>query len=360
MLLTIITFLIILLVLVLSHEFGHFLFAKLAKVKVEEFAFGFPPRLLSIRRGETKYSFNLLPLGGYVKIFGEEGDEANEPRSFSGQKFATKVLIIAAGVLFNFLLAYILFTSGFIIGTPIPLSDDDASHSASIQITEVQSGSPAELAGLEPGDRIMSLVGQDNEGISVFRVSDVQNFIRENKGQEISMNYARRGEVYEIKVTPRVEVKEGEGALGIAMIRTGIQKLGFLGSLKEGFITTVDITRATTFALFGFFKELFTGRSSFDGVSGPIGIVNLVGDFSRFGVIFLIQLTALLSINLALINIIPFPGLDGGRIFFLLLEKIKGSPFHWKITRTVHAAGFAALIAMMILVTYHDILRLSS
>src|SRR3989344_4673071 len=122
MLLTIITFLAILIVLVLSHEFGHFIFAKLAKVRVEEFAFGFPPRIFSVKKGETKYSFNLVPLGGYVKIYGEEGEEAQDPRSFSGQKFLTKVLIIAAGVLFNFFLAYILFTSGLMIGTPIPLS----------------------------------------------------------------------------------------------------------------------------------------------------------------------------------------------------------------------------------------------
>jgi len=360
MLLTILTFLIILLILVLAHEFGHFLFAKLAKVKVEEFAFGFPPRLFSVQKGETKYSFNLFPLGGYVKIFGEEGNEALEPRSFSGQRFLTKVLIIAAGVLFNFLLAYILFTSGFIIGTPIPLSDSDANPSASIQITEVQLGSPAKEAGLEPGDRIMSLLGADQEGISAFRVSEVQKFIKDHRGQEISINYARHGEVHEVRAMPRVEVKEGEGALGIAMIRTGVKKLGFFASLKKGFTATVEMTRATTIALFGFFKEIFSGRSSFEGVSGPIGIVNLVGDFSRFGFIFLIQLTALLSINLALINIIPFPGLDGGRIFFLLLEKIKGSPFHWKITRTVHAAGFVALIVMMILVTYHDILKINS
>jgi len=214
-----------------------------------------------------------------------------------------------------------------------------------------RSGCPA---GLLPAEEL------DQEGIAAFRVSDVQKFIYDHKGREISINYARLGQVYEVKATPRIEVREGEGALGIAMIRTGIQKLGFFESLKEGFTTTVDLTRATAVALFGFFKEVFSGRSSFEGVSGPIGIVNLVGDFSRFGLIFLIQLTALLSINLALINIIPFPGLDGGRIFFLLIEKIKGSPFHWKITRTVHAAGFVALLIMMILVTYHDIVKISS
>src|SRR3990167_1916715 len=120
MILTILTFLIILLVLVLAHEFGHFLFAKLSKVKVEEFAFGFPPRLFSFQKGETRYSFNIVPLGGYVKIQGEEGENASDPQSFSAQKFWTKMVIIAAGVGFNFILAYLLFTSGFIMGTPVP------------------------------------------------------------------------------------------------------------------------------------------------------------------------------------------------------------------------------------------------
>ena len=353
--LTLIIFFAILLVLVLSHEFGHFLFAKLAGVKVEEFAFGFPPRIGSFWKGETRYSFNLVPLGGFVKIFGEEGEEASDPRSFSARPFGTKFAIIAAGVFFNFLLAYFLLSAGFMLGTPTALDDADPNPSAEIKITEIQRGSPAGLAGLLPGDTLVSL-----NALEAKKISEVQAFINGHKGQTLKISVKRGGEVLAYEAQIRSEVKPGEGALGIAMARFGVEKLSFFPALAKGLKTAADLTALTARALARFFGELFTGRSSFETVSGPVGIVGIVGDFSRFGFLFLIQLTALLSVNLALINIIPFPGLDGGRAFFLILEKLKGSPFHWKFTRAVHAAGFIFLLLLMILVTYHDILKLNS
>jgi len=348
MFLTILTFLVILLVLVLAHEFGHFIFAKFYGVKVEEFAFGFPPRIASFQKGETKYSLNLLPLGGFVKIKGEEGEEDFDPRSFSSQRFLTKILIVAAGVVFNLLLAYFLFAGGFILGTPVPLEDNDQNPTAEIRISEVQKDSPAQEAGLLPGDEILSF----------SKIADVQNFIQAHRGEKVTVRIGRGKEILEREILLRKEVRPGEGALGIAMVRIGVERLGIFQALGKGFYTTASLTRLTAQALFGFFGEIFTGRASFEGVSGPVG--NLVGDFSRFGLNFLIQLTALLSINLALINLIPFPGLDGGRILLLALEKMKGSPFHWKFTRLVHAAGFVLLLLLMILVTYHDILKLNS
>src|SRR3989338_288136 len=350
MFLTILTFLVILLVFVLAHEFGHFIFAKFYGVKVEEFAFGFPPRIASFQKGETKYSLNLLPLGGFVKIKGEEGEEDFDPRSFSSQRFLTKILIVAAGVVFNLLLAYFLFTGGFILGTPVPLEDNDQNPTAEIRISEVQKDSPAQEAGLLPGDEILSF----------SKIADVQNFIQAHRGEKVTVRIGRGKEILEREILLRKEVRPGEGALGIAMVRIGVERLGIFQALGKGFYTNASLTRLTAQALFGFFGEIFTGRASFEGVSGPVGIVNLVGDFSRFGLNFLIQLTALLSINLALINLIPFPGLDGGRILLLALEKMKGSPFHWKFTRLVHAAGFVLLLLLMILVTYHDILKLNS
>src|SRR3989338_7782607 len=350
--LTLIIFFAILLVLVLSHEFGHFLFAKLAGVKVEEFAFGFPPRIGSFWKGETRYSFNLVPLGGFVKIFGEEGEEASDPRSFSARPFGTKFAIIAAGGFFNFLLAYFLLSAGFMLGTPTALDDADPNQPGEIKITEIQRGSPAALAGLLPGDTLVSL-----NALEAKKISEVQAFINGHKGQTLKISVKRGGEVLAYEAQIRSEVKPGEGALGIAMARFGVEKLSFFPALAKGLKTAADLTALTARALARFFWELFTGRSSFETVSGPVGIV---GDFSRFGFLFLIQLTALLSVNLALINIIPFPGLDGGRAFFLILEKLKGSPFHWKFTRAVHAAGFIFLLLLMILVTYHDILKLNS
>lgn len=346
-------------VLVVAHEFGHFLLAKLSRVKVEEFAFGFPPRLFSFQKGETRYSFNLVPIGGFVKIEGEEGDKAEDPRSFTAQAFWRKILIIIAGVLFNLILAYFLISAGFILGTPVPLGDMDQNPTAEVRLVEIQKGSPAEIAGLQTGDTLIQMAN-GNTTLEAKNIQEIQNFIQQNKGKAIQIKLKRGGEIVAIEATVRAQVKTGEGALGIVMSRIGIQRLGVFESLGKGFSTTANLTYLTGRALLGFFTEIFRGQSSFESVSGPVGIVGLVGDFSRFGFIFLIQLTALLSINLALINLIPFPGLDGGRILFLAIEKIKGRPFHWKVSQAVNAAGLALLIGLMILVTYHDILKLKS
>ncbi|MBI4059638.1 RIP metalloprotease RseP [Candidatus Giovannonibacteria bacterium] len=359
MLVTIAIFLIILLVLVLAHEFGHFLTAKLAGVKVDEFAFGFPPRIASFRKGETRYSFNLLPVGGFVKIRGEEGDGAEDPGSFASQNFFTKVFIIAAGVIFNLILAYFLISGGFMLGTPIPLGDEDVNQEAQIRITEVQRNSPAEAAGLETGDRILEL-SFDAERLAVAKIAGIQQFISRHKGQQLAVTLERRGKVIRVEARPRLETEPGEGALGIAMMRFGVEKSSFVQALGKGFSSTREMTFLTARGLWEFFADIFSRRASFESVSGPVGIISIVGDFSRFGLVFLIQLTALLSINLALINLIPFPGLDGGRIFFVIMEKVKGSPFNWKVSRAIHAAGFLLLILLMIIVTYHDILKLNS
>ncbi|MBI2024075.1 site-2 protease family protein [Candidatus Giovannonibacteria bacterium] len=355
----IVTFIAILLVLVLVHEFGHFLLAKLSRVRVEEFAFGFPPRLFSVKRGETRYSFNLLPLGGYVKIQGEEGEDAYDPRSFSSQSLLKKVAIIAAGVFFNFVLAYFLFSAGFMIGTPVPLDDNSENPNAEVIITEIRDGSPADAAGIIPGDKIISFSSGD-ENILVSKTSEVRNFIDSHKGKEILVKVERSGGELTLNANLPEVSKDGEGVLGIAMIRAGIEKSGLFKALKDGYFATTNLSYLTGNAILGFFGEIFTGRGSFDKVSGPVGIASIVGDSISSGFSSLLWLTGILSISLGIMNIIPFPGLDGGRIFFLLLEKIKGSPFDWKVMRLVHAAGFVLLILLMIFVTYHDILKLTS
>lgn len=358
MLLTIVIFLIILLVLVLTHELGHFVFAKFNGVRVEEFAFGFPPRLFTFKKGETKYSFNLLPLGGFVKIQGEEGEDWEDPRSFSAKSFWSKILIVLAGVLFNLMLAYFLISSGFILGTPVALDEGDPNPSAQVRITDVQKNSPAEQTGLLAGDILVS-ISSDQETLEVKQITAVQEFISKNKGKALKIVLGRGRETIAREVLIRSEVPEGEGALGIAMVRLGAQKLSLWRAISQGFNTTAELTLLTAKALGLFFFQIFTGRASVQAISGPVGIVNLVGDFSRFGFLFLIQFTALLSINLALINLIPFPGLDGGRAFLLLLEKIRGAPLHWKLTRLIHSAGFVLLLLLMLVVTYYDIVKLN-
>ncbi|MEK9166217.1 MAG: M50 family metallopeptidase, partial [Patescibacteria group bacterium] len=312
MLTTLLIFLVILMALVLSHEFGHFLIARLGGIAVEEFGFGFPPRLFSVTKGETRYSFNLIPLGGFVKIKGEEGEEANDPESFSAKPFWLKIAVLLAGVAFNILLAYFLISGGYILGMPGPLDDEIEHINASVKITAIQQGSPAEAADIKPGDTLVALRSGSEEA-KVKKIREAQEFIEAHKGKDISVIIERAGAEITLLAKVRSEVKKGEGALGIQMSRVGIEKLGFFSALKKGATTTYELTILTARALGGFFREIFAGRASFEEVSGPVGIVTIVGDFSRFGVIFLIQLTAFLSINLALINLVPFPGLDGGR-----------------------------------------------
>jgi len=227
------------------------------------------------------------------------------------------------------------------------------------EFTEIQEKSPAEIAGLIAGDKIIK-IRDDERAITPLKVEEVRNFIRERGGGNITLKIMRGKDAIELNAIPKKGEAENEGMLGIGLMRVGIKKISPPAALVQGFSTTVNLTSMTAVALGGFFKELFTGQASFQGVSGPVGIVNIVGDFSRFGTIFLIQLTAILSINLGLINLIPFPGLDGGRAFLLILEKLKGSPFNWKFARAYHATGFAILILLMILITYHDILKLVS
>lgn len=359
MFLAAVAFLAILLILVLSHELGHFLFAKLKGVKVEEFAFGFPPRLFRVSRGETSYSFNLLPLGGFVRIYGEEGEESNDPRSFSSQKFSDKLLIVLAGVLFNLILGYLLISAGFLAGTPVSATDEETFSASQIRIAEVEPYSPAASAGLERGDELLTLEA-GGRIIRPQKMKEVQEFIADAKGSVLQITINRAGQTLTKEARLKSITREGEGALGIQMARFGIKTLPFSGALREGFKTTYALTALSAAALFGFFSELFSGGASFEAVSGPIGIAFLIGDFSRLGLIFLIQLAALLSLNLALINLIPFPGLDGGRALLLIIEKLSPTPLPWKLTRAIHTAGFALLLLLILLVSYHDILKFTS
>ncbi len=356
MLITIITFLIMLFILVIAHEFGHFILAKLSGVGVEEFAFGFPPRLASVKKGETRYSFNLVLLGGFVRLKGENGEDTADPRSFAGQHFYKKFFIIIAGVAFNLILAYVLISAGFMIGTPVPLEDSALNPNATIRLIEIQESSPAQKAGLQIGDTILQFHSA-NENIKPTKIQEVHDFIEKNKGKSIDITFEREGlRITKSILLPR-DHPQGQGTLGIAMTRIGIERSNLFQALSKGAVTTAQLTKFTAQSLYSFFLGFFRGQSSLDNVSGPIGIVKVVGDYSRFGILFLIQLTALLSINLALINIIPIPGLDGGMILLLAIEKIKGSPLHWKVSQAIITAGLAFLILLVILVSYHDILK---
>ena len=358
---TFIIFLIILAILIFAHELGHFIVAKKFGVKVEEFGFGFPPRLFGIRRGETVYSLNLIPLGGFVKIYGEQGEGRGEENSFTSKSIFQRAMIISAGVLMNFALAALLLGLGYKIGLPTVIEEDipEASiRDLKIQITDVAGGSPAEMAGLRIGDTITAIGLSEEEKEEISKVEEVQNFAAQYKGKEILLFIKRGQENLEFKVLARENPPSGEGPLGIALAQTGIVSYSIFKSFIKGIVDTVNLTLFIITALAFILYKLMVGLPVGDVITGPVGIYNLASQAATLGFIYLLQFTVFLSINLGIINILPFPALDGGRLIFLLIERIKGSPVSQRVENFVHTLGFILLIVLMILVTYRDIIRI--
>jgi regulator of sigma E protease len=358
MLFTIIIFIVILGVLIFVHELGHFLVAKKNGVRVDEFGFGFPPRIFSYKRGETTYSLNAIPLGGFVKILGEDGQEKSDPRSFGAKKIWRRALILVAGVAMNIILAISLLSIGNIIGFPTAAEDSQNISGAKVQILQIAPSSPAEIAGLKTGDTIINVNSVQGDSQSVDKVAQVQNFSDQNKGQEIFLTIARGREVLTLKLVPRANPPAGEGAMGVELARIADVSLPWYRAIYEAFISTASLIWLIVKAI-GFLLWQLVSRGQVSGdIAGPVGIFNLTGQAAQMGFVYILQLTVLLSINLAIINILPFPALDGGRLIFLLIEKIKGSPVSQKVERAVHSAGFIFLIILMILVTVRDVVRL--
>ena len=357
--LTAVIFIIVLGVLVFVHEFGHFIFAKRAGMKVEEFGFGFPPRIWGIKKGETLYSINAVPFGGFVKILGEDGEQRDNPRSFSSKPIGPRLLVIVAGVTMNFFLAVILLMITNFFGLRIGLIDDKTASIArdkSVQIIEVSKDSPADKAGVKLLDEV---AGFKLNGTfqAVYNAEDVQNFISENIGQPITIVINRNIEVLEKEIVPRLNPPAGQGALGVSLALTGVVSYPWYEAVWRGVYDAVVLTMNTIIGYFVLFKTLlFQGKLIAD-VSGPVGIATLTGQAARIGINYLMQFTAMISINLAVLNIIPFPALDGGRALLILLEKLKSSPVNKKAEQLVNTVGFVFLIALMVYVTTKDIIR---
>jgi regulator of sigma E protease len=374
---TFIVFILILGVLVLVHELGHFLVAKRNGVISDEFGFGFPPRIFGTykdKKGqrrwvfgnkeigndlknedETVYSFNLIPLGGFVKIRGEDGEDKKDKKSFANQSIWVRFKILFAGVLMNFILAIVLFSLAFQIGLPESVGDDYKAGDAKIQIAQVVKDSPAEEMGLEMGDRVLSI--QTEEGLMpVSKIKTFQEVIENNKGKEISMNIEREGQekLLVLKSEIREEAPEGQGLLGVQLVRTTFARYGFFESTWMAIQTSFSMILAILVFLGDLIVRIFSSQPVTAEVAGPVGIAVMTGKMVQFGLAYVFQFVALLSINLAVINLLPIPALDGGRIFFLLIEKIKGAPLSQKLEGTANAIGFFLLILLMVFVTVKD------
>ncbi len=343
---TIVAFLGILAVLIIAHEFGHYITARASGVKVEEVGIGFPPRLLSFKRGETMYSLNAIPLGGYVKMAGEEDPKV--AGSLASKRIPLRLLTLSAGSLMNLLLPLLLFSVAFMVPHSVIYGQ--------VQVDEIAANSPAARAEIVAGDTILEVNGKQ-----VNSVGDLQRYIQLNLGQAITLLVRHTDDaVEEARVVPRWQPPEGEGAIGVA-VRTVSptvvrQSYPFWQAIPMGVRECID-----TFTLFknGIISMIIGTAPRV--VGGPVAIAQLTGEVAKAGLSPLLEFAAFLSINLAIINLLPLPALDGGRIAFVLLEAVRrGRRVPARIEGMIHMAGFALLITFILLVTYQDIIRIAS
>jgi len=321
-------------ILIAGHELGHFIAAKGFGLRVDEFGIGFPPKIYSRKKGETKYSINALPFGGFVRIHGEstkEEEGLEDPgRSFVHQPAWKRVAIILAGVFMNFLIGWIAFSVVFTAGIP-----------TRVFIEDVSPGSPAAEAGIKAGEL---LVGYSSSEEFVMVVN-------ENIGDEIVVN----GKY----VVPREDFPEGEGPLGVVLLEGGSEKQGFGRSTILGLTEASKTTGLIAKSFGNVIKGLFTGNFEVAGqVSGPVGVFKILGDTAELGVVSLVQFLGLISLNLVVINMIPFPALDGGRFLFIVVEKLIGRRIDRKFEAIVNGIGILLLLSIMVIVTARDIIKI--
>lgn len=375
MIVTILIFILVLSLLVFVHELGHFVSAKKLGVKSDEFGFGFPPRLFGIYKDTTGkwkrvwgnkkvednistiYSINIIPLGGFVKIKGQDGEEKQDSDSFSSKKTWKRATILSAGVMMNIVLAAVLISICLMIGFPQAIDKNNLPKSIKIsdekiQVTQVLSNYPASEAGIKPADVILKI-----NNVAVENESDVQKLIAETTGDKIVLLISRNNEEREVSITPKIE-EGNKKMIGIGFSQTAIVKYPWYQAIWEGIKMTGYLLWAIIVALYELIRNLIIGQAVDAQVAGPIGIADLTGQMARMGLVYLIQFTALLSLNLAVINILPFPALDGGRLLFLLIEKIKGKPVKQEVEAIFHNLGFVLLMALVAWVTLKDIIKL--
>lgn len=355
---TLIIFLIVLALLIFVHELGHFLVARWCGIRVDEFALGFGPKIFSKTVGETKYSLNLIPFGGYVKIFGENPDDEsiNGPdneRSFVHKPKWQQIAVLFAGVFFNFVFAAILiavsFSSGVLASVESYPQYADRMTDPNIVISYVNPGSPAEEAGLKAGDMIVA-----------GSLEEIQNSINESQSNGVDITYIRNEEQMTTQVVAEEGIVEGKYAIGISMDNVATLQLPLHLAAVESVRYTFHVISATFVGLYDLIAGMFNGESKLSSVTGPVGIAGLIGDAAKLGFTYLLMFTAIISINLGVLNLVPFPALDGGRILFVLIEAVIRKPIKPVVANTFNAVGFCLLILLMIVVTFRDVARLFS
>ena len=360
MLVTIIVFILILSVLVLVHEAGHFVMAKIFGIKVEEFGFGLPPRIFGKKFGETIYSINWLPIGGFVKLYGEDEAGSGKPqfkvqkseakdkdRAFFSRPVWQRAVVVFAGVFMNFVLAVAIISFLFsVVGVPIPGNK--------VTIDAIVKGSPAEKSGLQVGDIVESI-----NGVSITSTAQLITITREHLGEKLELKVkSQKLGTETLSITPRKKYPSNEGAMGVAISQNStIKKYPWYEAPFVGTKEALNETGAIANGLVTIVVQIFTKGSVPSDVAGPVGIAELTGTVVGIGPAAVLSFISLLSLNLAIINILPIPALDGGRLLFILIEGIFRKKVNQKIEGYAHAIGMAILLILIALITLHDLFR---
>ena len=344
MLLTIVVFLALLILLILTHELGHFAAAKMSKVKVEEFGLGLPPKIWGFKYGETIYSINAIPFGGFTRLLGEE--DPSTPGSLASKSIGTRIFVLSAGSLLNILLPIILFTVSFMIPHDVTMEK--------VLIKEVAVGSPAQTAGIEAGDRILEINGH-----TIKNRGDLSYQIQLNLGNDTSMVIVKPDSSQKfVSVKPRWAPPQGQGATGVVLtssdMTSAVESMPFWQALPTSITHSWEILVLFKNEVMSWFV-----RSSAPQLAGPIAIAQLTGEVIKAGISPLLEFAALISINLGIFNLLPIPGLDGGRLMFVLLEWARrGKRISPQKEGMVHMIGFMAMILLIVVISYFDVTRI--
>ena len=348
--LAIVLFLVMFTLIIAVHEFGHYITARLLGMRVLEFAFGFPPRLVAIRRGGIDYSVNAIPFGGFVRILGQddfsiEQRGASDPGSFTSKPWWAQAIVLAAGVTMNFILAIIVLTAAFAIGTEAP--------TGVVRVEEVAPASPAEAAGVQPGDLVRSI-----DGKQIVRTTDLQTYVYSHAAKEVTLVLDRGGRAVTIAIVPRANPPADEGPLGVRLSEVTSPPTAL--PLPQAFGQALRLTGDVVQQIADLPAQLVARPAGQPGpppVGGPIEILRVTALVSQAGLSAFLKLIGVISVNLGVLNIIPFPGLDGGRLFFVLLSAALRRRLSPQVEAAIHAVGFVLLLGLLVVVSVADIRR---
>ncbi|MDR3571388.1 MAG: site-2 protease family protein [Candidatus Pacebacteria bacterium] len=354
---------VILVFLILVHELGHFTAAKLFGVRVEEFGIGFPPRALLMGTiNSTEYTLNWIPFGGFVRLFGEQED-ANEhgKGSFIDAPRWKQAIILLAGVAMNAITAYVLFAVALGVGVPAVVDQLQPNQSAQLFVSDVLPGSPADSAGIAAGDQIISIQDSRGDAPAALTPSAMVAFVSDHGGVPLTVTYLHQNATTSSSVVPANGVNTqnaGQPAIGIGLVMVANVALSPLQAMQQAIYTTGNSFVLIAQGLWGIIQTALQGSPNLSGVEGPVGLVSQVGQAERSGVGEVIELAAFISVNLAIVNLIPIPALDGGRLFILAIEAIMRKSAPKLAVQLLNTIGVALIILLMITVTYNDIARL--